>query len=353
MIPTRLAGVLLGIHLLALALPAHPVSVVPWLYEVAVPVASQAPAERSRASRDALLVMLSRTTGLAHVPRSELIKTALDNAESFYTSFGFTQTPEGDLELVVQFDPQAILELQKRAALPIWRSARERIVAWLVLDQNGVRTLVGAAAADPLVGALTQRARERGVDLSLPLLDLEDQLQVTPAVVWGQLAQVLEPASTRYGADALLVGRLAATAAADGSELWQADWELWLDNEVVPFETAAGDLAAQGSQIVDLIADELAARNAVLGTRSDQLQLAVSGIRNAADYAGLLDYLEGLEFIDVVFVRTLNGDRLRIDLLTRADAEQLRALFEADRKLFTDKLAAFDVADLQLVWRQR
>jgi len=334
-------------------MPAHPANVVPWLYEVAVPVASQSTAERERASADALLVMLTRVTGLAHVPRTELIRNALANAESFYSRFRFADAADGGLDLVVHFDPQAILELQKRASLPIWRSARDRIVAWLVIEQNGVRSLVSTASTDPFTSTLVQRARVRGLDLSLPLLDLEDQLKVTPAVVWGQLSQVLEPASERYGADVLLVGRLTGTTAADAAEEWHGEWELWLDNEVVPYQTSGADLPALAIEVVDLLADDLAGRNAVLGTKSDQLQLAVSGIRSAADYGGLLHYLEALEFIDAVHVRALQGDRLSLDLLTRADAEQLRTLFEADGKLFTDQLAVFGLADLQLVWRQQ
>jgi len=147
----------------------------------------------------------------------------------------------------------------------------------------------------------------------------------------------------------VLVGRISATTATD----WAGEWELWLNNEALAYQTSGPDLAAQAAQVVDQVADELAARNAVLGTESGTLHLSVSGIRNAADYAGLLRYLESLEFIDSVSVRQLQRDELRVDLLTRADADQLLDLFESDQRLFVNRLATINAADLQLVWRQR
>jgi hypothetical protein len=349
----------MSLCLLFTAAGAHAVSVVPWLYEVAVPVDSQSTADRQRASSQALLVMLARATGLSSVPRTEPVREALANAERYYNEFSFANQREGGLDLVIQFDARAVLELLKSADLPIWRSARDRVVAWLVLERNGERVLVGAATADQLTAdelttdelktALVERSRARGLDLDLPLLDLEDQLKVTPAAVWGRLSQVLEPASRRYDADVLLVGRLSEIA----PEQWQGEWEFWLDDQVLAHQTSGTDLLAQAGQMVDLLTDELAARNAVLGRESGQLQLAVSGIRSPADYGGLLTYLHSLEFIDALVVRRLQGNRLWIDLQTRADADQLGDLFEADQQLFRDRLALIDAADLQLVWRQQ
>ncbi len=346
---TRLFWLLM---LVTLALPARAVTPVPWLYEVSVPVENQGGAERRRASSDALLTMLRRATGLAFVPRSEPVREALDDPESYYNEFSFAQDEEGALMLVVQFDPSAVLALQKRADLPIWRSARERVVAWLVVD--GVpgapeRRLLGADNAGPVGEALLAAARERGVELILPLLDLEDQLAVTPAAVWGRLSRVLEDASRRYGADVVLVGRLAS---ADAGE-WQSDWEFWLPDAVVSERQTGPDLPAQGAAVVARLADELAGRAAVLGSGSNMLTLAVTGIRSPADYAALLDYLSSLEFVDRVALETLAGDRLELALATRADAAQLLTLFEADRLLFSDRLAGYDGTDLRLVWRQR
>jgi len=335
--------------LLLPALPARAAEVPPWLYEVTVPVASQAPADRKRASSDALLVMLSRVTGLAHPPRTESVTAALASPERFYNEFSYATDEDGELELVVQFDPGAILALQKQAALPIWRSTRSRVVAWVVIEQDGERALVGADTPDELAPVLIERARARGVDLVVPLLDLDDRLEVTPAVVWGRLSQVLETASERYGADVLLVGR----ASLDPAGGWSGEWEFWVGTQVITQELEDGDLPTQAANAVDLLADELASRSAVLGSESSRLALSVSGIRTAADYGELLAYLESQEFIDSVHLSELTGSTLEIEVATRAGPDQLLSLFEADGRLFSDRLAVYNSADLRLVWRQQ
>ncbi len=345
----RWMSLLVATVLLSTAMPGWSAAVVPWLYEVSVPVDGQGSAERRRASSDALLIMLRRATGLAHVPRSPEVVAALEEPESFYNEFSFANAEDGALMLVVQFDARAVLALQKRAGLPIWRSARERVVAWMVLEQGGERRLLGATGADVLAAAVAAAARDRGIDVTLPLLDLEDQLSVTPAAVWGRLSGVLEDASVRYGADVLMVGRL--RAGPDGS--WMSDWEFWLDDGVVLFDAAGADPLAQAQDAVARLADELAARSAVYGRESGRLELSVSGIRTPADYARLLRYLEGLEFVDALAVRELTAERLRLALATRADAEQLLTLFEADRQLFNDRLTVYDGADLRLVLSQQ
>lgn len=348
-IRVRAAALGAGISFLFVMAAAQAVSVVPWLYEVAVPVESQSTADRRRASSDALLVMLSRATGLSYVPRTEPVQAALADAERYYNEFSYASAAEDGLRLVVQFDARAVLELLKSADLPIWRSARDRVIAWVVVESDGARQIIGAASADELPAALIAQSRARGLDLNLPMLDLEDQLNVDPAAVWGRLSQVLEPASQRYEADVLMVGRIRPQPSGE----WLGEWEFWLGNEVLAHRSSGADLLTQARDMVDLLTDELAARNAVLGRQAGIVQLAVSGIRGAADYGGLLTYLRSLEFIDTVAVNRFQGNRLWIDLQTRADAQQLTSLFEADRLLFTDRLVAVDSADLQLVWRQQ
>lgn len=335
------------------------VAPVPWLYEVAAPVASQSPEDRKAASSAALLELLGRLSGLAYVPRTPEVQQALASPESYYSQFRYADAAPaadvapGALDLVVQFDPLPVQELIKRAQLPIWRSVREQVLAWVVLQEEGVRTLLGARPEMPMVAAVAQamqrRARNRGLALTLPLLDLEDQMAVSEAAVWGRLTQVLEPAAARYGADVVVVGRAELQPQAG----WVSDWVFWIDGEELTFSGEGPDLAEQASAAVDLVATELAVRRAVLGRAAGQLLVAVSGLRSAADYGALLRYFGGLEFVEQVDVAELLGDRLLVRLTTPASAEQLTRLFNADGRLFEDQLALSPVSDLSLVWRAR
>ena len=339
--------------------------VVPWLYEVAVPVENQSEQERTRASSDGLLRLLTRLTGLNYVPRTPEVTAALAQPDGFYNEFRFArverdplntptigdplqiEAPKTQLELVIQFDPEPVQALIRSAGLPIWRAQRERVLVWAVVaDENG-RQIVGAASDLPLVAGLSQRARDRGLPLTLPLLDLEDQLAVDPAAVWGRLSQVIDPASRRYGADVLLLGRISP----DGMGGWRSDWEFWVDGVVVPFEAENTDLKIHGLDAVDVLADELAARRVVHGRQAGQIQLAVSGVRTPADYGALIGYVNSLEFVQSVGVTGMRDGRIWLLVDTPAEPDRLLTTFERDRQLFNDQLAQLDSADLRLVWR--
>ena len=90
----------------------------------------------------------------------------------------------------------------------IWRSERPSVIAWLVADDGTGRRILASDSEHPVIDGLKDRAWDRGVPLQLPLLDLADQLLVEPAAVWGRLSQALVPASERYEAAIILIGRL-------------------------------------------------------------------------------------------------------------------------------------------------
>ncbi len=339
--------------LAALAAAASPARAdeVPWLYEVAVPVEDQSSVARLEATGRALAQLLSRLTGLASVPRNETVARALAAPDLYYSQFRFEEAEDGEgLRLRLQFVPRAVLDLVREARLPIWRSNRPTVMGWVVTeDERGERRILGAGADHPLVESLETRARERGVPLRLPIMDLADQLAVEPAAVWGRLSQVLQPASARYGADVLLVGRLQRMP----DQNWAASFEIWVDDDLVSREFEASGADMLGRAAADLVADELAGRYAVLDRGLRRLDLAISAVHDAHDYAELLRYFGSLEFVEQVMVSSVSGDRIGVSLITPADPEQLLELFALDRHLFPDRLNDIPGAALQLVWQRR
>jgi uncharacterized protein len=323
---------------------------VPWLYDVRVPVDDQSPRARLSAASAGLVQVLTRLTGLTSIPASDVITRALAAPDLYYNQFGFEPADDGEgLLLRLQFMPDAVLGLIRQAGLPVWRSNRPTVVAWVVVDDGAERAILGSASPHPAAEALRQRSRERGLPLLLPLMDLADQLEVEPAAVWGRLSQPIQTASERYGADIVLIGRLQQQPGG----AWTGSWEFWLDGEVKSIDHDAGEPTALGQLAADSVSDELAARYAVLDRGPQQLQLNISAVENAADYAELLRYFSSLEFVDEVAVRFVSGDRVGVSLTTGAEAEQLQELFRLDRRLFADRLRASPGPALELVWQRR
>lgn len=330
---------------------------VPWLYDVEVPVADQGPDARLDAASLALMQLLTRLTGLVEVPEAPVVAQALRTPDQYYNGFRFVEREQTDesgetveeLRLLVQFERNAVLRLLKAAALPIWRADRPRVVAWVAVESPAGRRIVGAEDPSDLALALVERARQRGVPLVLPLLDLEDQLAVEPAAVWGRLQGVLQPASERYAADLLLLGR--AQPLMGG--LWSVAWELWIDDEQLPLTRRSSDMLKLGAAGADFVADALAQRFAVLARDAQGISLAVRGVRRPEDYGALLRYLNRLEFVDDVAVTQVRNDQVDLLVVTRADITQLLSLFAVDRILAEVIIDQPSRYDAELAWQTR
>ena len=307
--------------------------VVRWLYDVEVPVASQA--ERQRAARAGLRELLGRVTGLAELPRNPDIAAALREPEKYYGRFEFSThtvppvepnlAPTEQSVLEVSFEPAAILALLRRADLPVWSADRPTVLVWLVVEQDDSRRLVAAALADDITAAVGRRARQRGLQLSLPVMDLVDRA-LSPVIVWGKFWELIAAASMRYGMDVLVLGRIVRRV--DGS--WAADWELRSpDSQDIGVEARFRNLAesAPGAATagVDLVADALAARFAV-GGELGAIAVTVHGASTVAAYASVLDYLESREYVERLEVKVVARDALTVHLHSRSDRDQLQEL---------------------------
>ena len=334
---------------------ASKADVVPWLYDVEVAVPDQSTRARLRGASDALLKLLTRITGLEHVPRSDAVRAALEVPDRYFSSFEFVRDGDGELQLRVSFVPRVVLDLCDAANLPVWSANRPRIMAWIAIDERGQgagRRVVAADDAGVLAAALAERARTRGLDVRLPIMDLDDQLNVDAVAIWGGMSAVLEPASVRYGADLILTGRVVREA----DDRVRATWDYWWNDRTGTVPTAEGSAAELAFDVVDFIADELASRFAVLGREPRRLQLAVSGIDDVADYAGVLGYLNRLEYVQDLQVVRVRGTELELAFTSRSTNSQIEELFGIDGRLrSTDADAgtlSFAPADrLRYQWR--
>ena len=353
--------------LLATSAVSVQAAVVPWLYDVEVPVASQA--ERQRAARTGLRELLVRITGMAELPTSPEVLAALREPEKYYGRFEFSTRPQprghsvasGDVDadaaeqmvVALHYEPGTVLALLRRAALPVWGADRPTVLAWVVVEENKARRIVSAGSTDGLFEAVRSRARQRGLAVSLPTMDLADHA-VAPTTVWGGFWEAIESASARYNPDLIVVGRVAQRA--DGS--WVSDWEARSPGRTV--DPHGGDLSLVGRSAspqrensrsefsgrprsgrvwhdraaaapqavaagVDAVADALADRFAV-GGRLDAITVTIHGASTIAAYASVLDYLRSREYIEHMEVKAVARDVLTLQLHSRSSVAQLEEL---------------------------
>jgi len=328
-----------------------------WLYDVDVPVADQSVDVRAAASKQALRIVLMRVSGLRELPMNAAVTSALQSAQRYFVEYRYREDADGaagaspgtKLQLLsLRFAEGAVQRLIADAGLPLWSSNRPTTVVWIVVADGGTRTVLGASDKNPLLNSLRARASERGLPLVVPLMDLDEQLEVTDAVVLSGAPRVIEAASQRYAADQILVGRISRSS----SGTWVADWQLWsTDVDKQRFNIESPTAEAAGASIADRLADDLVARYVVYGGASQQLQLRVDGIGSVMQYGALLKYLGALEFVDSVQVEEVRPGVVLLALGTRTPWDRFRDLLALDGTMVPPDAIEAGAERHVLLWR--
>ncbi|HEY6600163.1 MAG TPA: DUF2066 domain-containing protein, partial [Pseudomonadales bacterium] len=257
------------------------------------------------------------------------------------------------LLLSLRFAQPAMQRLVSDANLPLWSSNRPTTIAWIVVTEGAERTVLGASDTHPVLESLRTRARERGLPLVVPMMDLDEQVEVTDAVVWGALSGVLETASARYSSEQILIGRVNRGAA--GS--WVGEWQLWTRADKQRFTIESASPAAEGSAVADRLIDSLVARYVVDSGEQQRVQVRVDGVAGVSDYGALLAYLGGLEFVDAVEVDEVRPGVVMLSFATRSTWDRLRDLLSLDGRLTSvdqiDTSTGFSTGPRVLLWHPR
>jgi uncharacterized protein len=295
---------------LAIAIAALPASAarVAGLYEAEVDM----PGGRDEAFRAALGTVLVRITGRRDVvDRPEvapLLAAAADYAQQF-------RQPAPN-RLWAAFDGGALERELARLNQPVWGAERPNTLLWIAVDAGGGQRFVVASGAEfdeeaEIHGQVLEAAARRGVPMMFPLMDAEDRALASFPEVWGGFEDSVLEASRRYGADTVLVGRLAA------EDLGHGRWTLFGTDGVERWSGGVTDS-------VDRVADGFAARFAVVTSgESRTVWLTVSGIESLEDYGRINRFLGSLTAVETLGVETVERDQVVFRVALRGEAATL------------------------------
>lgn len=281
---------------------------VPGLYEAEVAFEG----DRDEAFRSALGVVLVRMTGRRDIATRPEVAPLLRNAASFAQQF---RQPAPD-RMWAAFDGAALERELAQLGQPVWGAERPTTLLWIAVDGGGGKRFVMAAGEEfeeeaAIREEILAAAGERGLPLVFPLMDAQDRALASFPEVWGGFDDSILAASARYGADAVLVGRLSLDDPGHGrwSLLEAGDAQRW-----------AGGIP----QSIGRVADQFAARFAVVSSgESRVVQLSVAGIDSVEDYGRISRFLGGLTAVEALSVEHVEGDQLVFRAALRGDAAAL------------------------------
>lgn len=306
-------------------------AIVEGLYEAEVPVVSQSNDEHNRAMSEALAEVIVKVSGDAKAPSLEGVAAAMQKSSQYVQQFRYGRIPSNYFGKIdssatrlawFRFDENAVNRLLHDNGLPVWGRTRPTTLAWIAIEQDGARFILGGDANDDLKAMLQFNAKRRGLALLLPLMDLEDQRKLTFADLWGEFQTTILAASARYQADAVLVGKLFLTPSDD----WQVTWSLFENGRHLRWQ-------GQYPQIGDAMKIGVAGSLEILAKRYAQVYaenqpsemvLSVDGVSNLEDFARLTDYLKSLEQVKGVNATRINQHSVDVHLDLRGNPEGLR-----------------------------
>ena len=327
----RLAAAAGGLVLLTLCITEDALSATfPELYSVIVApettgVTQSRPRTQDETIRLAMGQLLTRVTGRRDAPFEPQLAEMLRLAGDFVEQIGQLDRDT----LVVRFNASNVESALVRLEQPVWGSERPVTMLWIAVDAGlGRRELL---AAEPSMTApqseletllagfrveLAQVADERGLLLTLPLLDIEDMTALSFADVWGGFSDRVIRASERYAADDILIGQIRLT---DFGAVTR--WTLLRGGRELPLP---GQAFRDG---LDALADVYAAAFSTLGSASSAA-VTIVGVDTLDDYGRVMRYLESLSLLEAVEPEELVEGSLRVRVAARGGEFALRRVLE-------------------------
>jgi len=306
-------------------MPLTPVKAAASLFESEVVVPNQSPAERSSAFRTALAEVLVRVAGGSNVLASEPARALLEDPGKLVQQYRYYTRPESQppvLVMWVRFDEASIRGRLQQQGVSYWGKERPDTLVWLAVEDRGRRYVVAAGDDSDVRQQIEVAARQRGVPIVFPLMDLEDQSRVRFTDIWGGFFANVLQASERYSPQAVLIGRLNRSVSGG----WSSRWHLQVGGKPGTWSDSRSDLALLSQQGINDTADILASQFAVAtgsSTGNNRVTIEISGVDSLADYARINAYLAALTSVADMQLTQVNGSRLSYSLQLNGSLQDL------------------------------
>lgn len=196
------------------------------LFTASVTTQSQSREHRNRAISDALQVVISRLTADQEFAQNPVVKSALENAASYVDQYRYAQNSNDNGKsslriLLVTFNKETLMSMLRSSGLAVWGANREKILVWLVIEQEGKLALLDVDQDDEVETAIQSAANEKGIPLLLPLMDLEEKQAISAKDILANTSDTVTTASARYDVATVLSGKLVKLRTC-----WRSEWAL-------------------------------------------------------------------------------------------------------------------------------
>jgi hypothetical protein len=345
----------IALLVLVMLLPLNSLAIDAQLYQGTVPVASYSSSDFTKSAAAALTQVLVKVSGNLEIANDEMVKKALEKPDQYIQSYNYdAQKIDGQnqLSLKVRFSSRQVDKLLDNINQPKLSGQKTQTLVWLVEKNAQGQLDTVHNASDPIVAAMRVAAQQQAMPLIWPVMDLQDLSAASPEQIWQLDKYMVEQASRRYQAKAILIGRIEQTE----DEKWQGNW-VWSDGMAEPkvWETDGNDApAAAVAVLADLIktasvamtstalptsmdADQVTESQTTLAAQnSGWVNIRISGVYSLDDYADLINYLKRLRTVVDVDASQMQGNTVTLRVKTNQNQQALVRELDASYQLIPD-----------------
>lgn len=314
------------------------------LYQSRLPVPSQSEQDRQQVAPDVLRQVILKVVGDRAVLDSVDITPILLQTEQLTQQYQYHRmnkisddlTQPDQLEVLLTFNETGLDQSLADAGLPIWGKSRPEVLLWLAIDNGKKRTIVGTDQDNGRIPATIKSAAEmRGLPILMPLMDLQDQRQVKFADLWAGFSESVLQASTRYGAQVILMARVSVTS----NGAIEVRWQSLINNKSEQWQSR-GSLQQALRAGIDELTDRLARRftQVVTSRYGQHYSLQISNVHDYADYSRVMNYLSKVQYVSDVQVSSLIAEQIDISISLKGDLEVFNRTLVIDRVLAEDSI---------------
>ncbi len=285
------------------------------IYQADIPVISQADDLRDQAVREGFLQVLIKVSGDPQIGDNPVIHASLEKAAYYVQEYSYSSptTASSEYTLQINYNPDDIIRLLKKANAAYWGENRPLILVWLVTtNQRGNTEIVNSDTPGDLYQIVKREGKKYGLPLIFPIMDVTDMDQITANDIVDVNLPVLREATKRYAPDALLIGKITENGAYTKSQ-WQLIFHRYVWHFTLADQRTDNIVASLMDQVRKLLAKNYVAQKNTATTV--WVKLKVTNMVQKDDLKTLIQYLQELAPVQQVKLLQVEGDTAEIALL--------------------------------------
>ncbi|MFD2166919.1 DUF2066 domain-containing protein [Thalassotalea euphylliae] len=323
------------------------------LYQATVPVDSQVNSERNKAIKNAMAAVMIKVGGQPSVLDNQLVKQGIAKFNQYLSKYQYERI-EQQLFVVAEFNEDKINRLFQQANLPIWGRLRPQILVWLVEEDRFSRQVLAESSDSTLPKQIVEFSQVRGLPLVLPLMDLEDTVNVNITDLWGRFSAETQLYSQRYLVDASLIIRISRDnndASHDEScegilceevpETYSLDWSLIAERQQFGQVYQGNNQNELLANALDDVAEVIYQDYASSTDLTNELLIEVANVDSLKTYVDVQRFLSELSAVESVSLVSAEQERYTYKLSLLGSKKALLASLKLNDVLqqYVDPLA--------------